>query len=236
MRRVLAALVFLISIALGGIITLLVIPFSRKRLPSLVLLTWGKVVLWAAGIRLDIRGKEHIPPKGPTVYMANHASILDIPILAAALPVDLRFLYKRSLSFIPLVGWAMYLMGMVPIDRYRHNKAIRGLKLAARRLNQGYRLLIFPEGTRTRNGELGRFKRGGFRLAASVAADIIAVSLENTQKVCGRNSILAGSGSLRITVHPAVSTADLTEDQVLELPDKFRTLIISELPTKAPSA
>lgn len=207
-----------------SLVTLLVLPFSRRTGPSAVMRAWARVVLWMAGIKLNVHGLELLGDKRPAILMSNHASMIDIPILAVALPLHLRFMFKRSLSFVPVLGQVMLLMEMIPVDR-GNRKSIRSLKVAGAKVRKGVHLLIFPEGTRTRSGALSPFKKGGFLLALQEKLDIIPVTIGNSQKVCGRSSVLTKPGTVDIFIHPRVETGTFSVAQRAELMEKVRVHI-----------
>ena len=205
------------------------ITFTR-RVPTLMMRTWGKFLLWVGGVKLHIEGLENADPHRPAIYMVNHTSAIDIPILVAALPVHLRFLFKNSLMWVPILGWSIYAMGMIPVDRSNKLKAAVSLRKAADRIRSGFHVLIFPEGTRSRDGRLLPFKKGGFRLALTENVDIIPVTLRNSTEICGRNSMVAKPGVVEMVIHPRYSTANCTMADRERVVREIRNIIESELP------
>jgi len=202
---------------------------------------WAKSLLWIAGVKIDISGLENVDPKRPCIYMPNHASMIDIPILVAMLPVNLRFLFKKELLYIPLFGLAIYLMGMVPIDRGRRTKAKKSLKKAGDRVKEGSHLLIFPEGTRSPDGRLMQFKKGGFYLALEENIDIIPISINGSRKLGGRSSVWFQSGQIRMVVHSRISMGSYNLETRKEAIGRVREIIASgleadHLPAKRKSA
>lgn len=191
--------------------------------------SWGKTLLWLNGMSLEIKGIEHIDANRPAIYMANHASMLDIPVLIAALPVHLRFIFKKSILLIPFLGQAIYAMGMIPIDRGNRHKASRSLQKAGARIRGGFHVLIFPEGTRTSSGKLLPFKKGGFRLALEEGIDIVPITLCNTRALCGRNSVIGKPGTIRMIIHERVETATYSLDKRQLLIDAVQGTIDSSL-------
>lgn len=169
---------------------------------------WAKIILWLYGVRLVVETEVPLMPDRPAIYMSNHASMIDIPVLVAALPMHFRFIYKKSLSYIPFVGQAMLLMAMVPIDRGNRDRAVRSLRKAGVLIKKGIDLMIFPEGTRTRSGELLPFKKGGFLLAIQEKIDIVPISLSHSQKLAGRSSILASPGTIEVKVHERIDVSN----------------------------
>lgn len=215
-------------------LTMVTCLFSRKHLPTWVMHSWGKILLAMAGIRLHIEGMEHIQPDKPSIYMPNHASIMDIPVLAAALPVHLRFIFKQSILFIPLVGQVIWLMGMIPINRTSRAKAIASINKAGERVRKGYDILIFPEGTRTRHGEILPFKKGGFVLATSNQIDIVPISLSHTRQLCGVSSIFPKQGTVEIVIHPRITAEAYSNLSRDELMTSVRHQIVSGLRHEQP--
>ncbi len=201
----------------------------NKSWPTWFMHSWGKTILWLNGMALEITGIEHVEPERPAIYMANHASMLDIPVLIAALPVHLRFIFKKSILLIPFLGQAIYAMGMIPIDRGNRHKASRSLRMAGDRIRGGFHVLIFPEGTRTSSGQLLPFKKGGFRLALEEGIDIVPITLCNTRALCGRNSIVGKSGTIRLIVHDRIEVPAHSLDQRQNLIETVRGKIASAL-------
>lgn len=229
MRKYFAAplvLLFTLVLAFTCILTAI---FSRRAGATFIMRLWGKMVLWLYGVKLNISGEEHLRPDEPAIYMSNHASMIDIPVLIAALPLHLRFIYKKTLSYIPIVGQAMLLMAMIPIDRGNREKAIKSLRKAGVLIKKGIDLLIFPEGTRTRTGELLPFKKGGFLLAIQEKIDIVPISLSHSQALAGRNSVLAQSGTIEVVVHERIDVSDYKRAERSILVDRVRQKIASEI-------
>jgi 1-acyl-sn-glycerol-3-phosphate acyltransferase len=170
---------------------------------------WARVCLYLAGVRLTVEGHEHLPP-GAAVYMPNHQSNFDILALYAGLPVQFRWLAKEELFRIPLFGFAMRRTGYIPVDRSDHKKAIRSMAEAARRIKEGTSVIVFPEGTRSPDGALLPFKKGGFVLAIDAAAPIVPVAICGSYDVMPKYTRWIRGGHIRVTLFPAVPTAGTT--------------------------
>lgn len=203
-RSIASTIFFFIAIVVFAILTGGFGLLPGPKAATWAVRTFGRLVLKFAGIKLEVEGLEHLNPDKPAIYMANHTTILDIAILPAAIPVDLRFIYKKSLSYIPVVGWGMRLGGMIPIQRGSMGPAMKSLKSAARRIRKGTHVGIFPEGTRSFDGSLGPLKKGGFLLANLSRADIVPVRVSDTRKVCHRNIPYTKPGTLKITIFPPI--------------------------------
>lgn len=176
---------------------------------------WGRrIIRWGlrlAGIRVDVTFRAD-PPDPPVLFVANHQSLLDPPILLAYLPHDVRVFPKVQLFRVPIMGTLMRIAGFVPVDRERPEVARRELWKALDRLRQQVSFLIFPEGTRSPTGRLQAFRRGGFVLAIEAGVPIVPISLWGTYDALPKGAWRIRPGPVRVVVHPAVSTQGLTLD------------------------
>lgn len=155
---------------------------------------WSRFILWLFRIKVVSKGADVIDPAHHYVYISNHASAFDIPAVVVGIPDDIRFVLKKELTRIPIWGWALKYGHYISIDRSRARDAIKSLDEAARRMRNGASVILFAEGTRTRDGKLQPFKRGAFTLAAKAGIPIIPVTINRTFGILPK-------GSLR--VHPA---------------------------------
>jgi 1-acyl-sn-glycerol-3-phosphate acyltransferase len=167
---------------------------------------WSRVLLRLFRVGVRVSGLEHAAG-GPAVYAANHASALDVLVVLGHLPVDFRIVYKKSLSLVPLLGWAIWLGGHVPIDRSNPFRARRSLDDAARRIRGGTSVVVFPEGTRSPDGSVRRFKRGSFGLAIDAGAPVVPVSLIGVKAVVPSGLTSVRPGTVGVALHPPVPTA-----------------------------
>jgi 1-acyl-sn-glycerol-3-phosphate acyltransferase len=140
-----------------------------------------------------------LDPRQACVYACNHQSQFDIPALVVTMPADFRMVAKRSLLYIPVFGWALWLAGFVFIDRSNREQAIRSLKRASDRLRRGTSIVVFAEGTRSRTGELLPFKRGGFVMAIEAGVPVVPVTVRGGRDILPKGSLRVRPG--RIEVH-----------------------------------
>jgi 1-acyl-sn-glycerol-3-phosphate acyltransferase len=185
---------------------------------------WSRRLLRLLGVEVRVSGLEHVPP-GPAVYAANHASTLDIFVVFGHLPVDFRIIYKKSLSLIPLVGWAIRLGGHIPIDRSNPVRARRSIDAAARRIRGGTSVVVFPEGTRSPDGTVRRFKRGSFGLAIDTGVPVVPVSLIGVKAVVPRGLTSLRPGTVRVELHPPVPVATRSPDEAAALAEEVRQIV-----------
>ena len=185
---------------------------------------WGRLLLITWGVRVVVAGHENVPA-GPAVYAANHGSALDIPILFGHLPVDFRIIHKRSLYYIPVVGAYLFLGGHIGIDRGSAFGARRSLARAAERIRRGTSVAVFPEGTRSRDASVRTFKRGSFVLALSAGVPVVPVSLAGVKRLAPRGLMTLKPGTVRLTIHPAVSTAGRDARDAAALADQVHRVV-----------
>ena len=142
---------------------------------------WGKFILFFTGVRFSVRGLDNLDPKGPYIFACNHASGYDVPLAFAGLPYWLISIAKIELKSVFILGWVMETAGHIFVDRKRSENAIASLEKAKESLiNNPRSILLFPEGTRTMDGELGFFKRGGLMLSLDTGIPIVPVGLVGT--------------------------------------------------------
>lgn len=187
-----------------------------------------RMVLWLAGVRLEIRGLEKIPKGQPVVFMPNHQSNSDPPAVFAVIPPVL-IMAKKEFFRIPVLGRAMILRGFIPVDRKNHDRAVEAVEEAAKSLIAGHSFLLFPEGTRSKDGRLQPFKKGGFVMAIKAGAPIIPISISGSSRVMRKGEFAIRPGVVRVTIHDAVPTEGLTIENRDRLLETVRQAILSGL-------
>jgi 1-acyl-sn-glycerol-3-phosphate acyltransferase len=178
-----------------SIIALLSAPIDRTgKTFHAMARSWSTMILWMFGIKVRTKGEDLLDPSKHYIYVSNHASAFDIPAVVVGIPDDIRFVLKKELTRVPIWGWALKYGHYITIDRGNARNAIKSLDEAAKRMRNGASVILFGEGTRTRDGKLQSMKRGAFSLAVKAGIPIVPVTINNTFKILPR-------GSLR--VHPA---------------------------------
>jgi len=167
---------------------------------------WARLSLALAGTRVRIRGTEHIPD-GPVIFMSNHQSNFDILSLLANLPRQINWIAKKELFEIPVFGPSMRRGGYIPLDRSDGRKALKSMDNAARIIREGKSVVMFPEGTRSRDTLLLPFKRGGFLLALKAGVPVVPITINGSGRInpAGRTRIYRGT--ITITLHPPLKPA-----------------------------
>ncbi len=171
---------------------------------------WGVGMLRGTGITVRVEGREHLDPGTPCVYMVNHASFIDIWAILAEIPGTIRFVYKKGMDWIPLMGIALRAARHMPIDRHNRSRAFSMYDRAAGMIRRGFSAVVFPEGTRSRDGRLKPFKKGSFVLAISAGAPVIPVFCENTHELMPRGSWSPRRGTVTLRIGAPIPTAGLT--------------------------
>jgi 1-acyl-sn-glycerol-3-phosphate acyltransferase len=197
--------------AVGIPIALAVALVARRPAPALWIArrVWAPGLVWGAGARLRVSGAERLDLSRPALFVANHQSWIDIPALFMALPVPLRFLAKRELAGVPLLGAYIRAMGMVFIDRDNARRARASIDHAVGVLARGGHLVSFPEGTRSRDGRPGPFRSGGFGAALESGADVVPVALVGPAAVLPRDGFRVRPGRIEVRFGTPIATADL---------------------------
>jgi len=185
---------------------------------------WSRIVLWVSGVSWTVSGLEHIDPSRSYVVVSNHISNLDPPLHIAVLPISVRFLAKKELFRIPVFGPAMRAIGIVETDRAAHASAHRAINTQVdRNVARGLSLMIYPEGTRSRDGVLKPFKKGAFRIAADNGLPIVPVAIDGTDDAMRPGSKLLRGGRAVMAIGEPIPTADVRPDQLDALRDRVRT-------------
>ena len=230
LRAFLSSIVFVLLTLLGS---LLALPAGLiDRTGDLVLWLarwWSRGVLASAGVRVRVRSQTTFDPKRSYVVMPNHLSTVDIWAIFVAVPVPLRFIAKKQLGRIPLFGWAMRAGRFIFIDRQNATSARRTIEHAVERIRQGCSVVIFPEGTRSRDGQLGPFKKGGFHLAINSGAEVVPVAIRGTREVMPRGAALIRRGVVDIEIGEPISTAGLGPNDRQALLEQVRARLAEML-------
>ena len=195
--------------------------FSKTgNVPHLVARFWANTILFVSGIKVRIEGLEHLLLDRPVIYMVNHQSNFDIPVLLGRLPVQFRWLAKAELFRIPILGRGMSGSGYISIDRSNRKSAMQSLTRAAETIRNGTSVLIFPEGTRSVDGNLLPFKKGGFVLTVDAGVTVIPMIICGTWPIMPKNRLRIRPRPVTLTILPAVDTSAFnrkTKDDLMNL-------------------
>jgi 1-acyl-sn-glycerol-3-phosphate acyltransferase len=188
---------------------------------------WGVGMLRGTGVTVRVVGREHLAPGTPCVYMSNHASVIDIWAILAEIPGTIRFVYKKGMDWIPLMGLALRAAKHLPIDRNSRSRAFSMYDRAAGMIRRGFSAVVFPEGTRSRDGRLKPFKKGSFVLAISAGAPVVPIFCENTYELMPRGSWSPRQGTVTLRIGAPIPTAGLGYDDRDRVADATRKALIA---------
>ncbi len=200
----------LLSTALMGTISALVSFFdSTGRTQHRVARAWAHMLVWFSGARVRVEGLDHLVPGSSYVIVANHLSFMDIPVILAYLPVEIRFLAKRSLFKAPFIGYHLRRAGHLPVEREDVRASLKTMADAAEMIRtRGISVLIFPEGGRSPQ-EMREFREGAAYIAIKAGAPVVPVGLDGTRQLLPMGSIHVKPSEVVLRIGPPVPTGAL---------------------------
>jgi 1-acyl-sn-glycerol-3-phosphate acyltransferase len=225
MSTVMGVLRFLagVVVCLGfAVLAILSIPFDRGtgRLFHRVSRAWAIVVLFVTGVQVRVTGLDRLRHDQAYIYVSNHASLFDIPIVFAGIPDDIRVIYKKELEKIPVFGWGLKMGAYISVERGHGPRAARSLEEAIRKMRQGASLLLYAEGTRTMDGRLQPFKRGAFHLAHRSGVPVVPLTINGTYSILRKHSVMIRPGTAHLTlgdpIEPSGSTGREAEVALMD--------------------
>ena len=215
-----------LSTLILGILAIIISFFSRTgNIVHLIARIWGRGILLISRIKVSVQGLSNIDPLGSYIYMSNHQSNFDIPVLLAHLPVQFRWLAKAELFKIPIFSRAMRGAGYIRIDRFNRESAIASLKEAAVKMQNGVSVMMFPEGTRSRDGNIRPFKKGGFVMAVDTGFPIVPVIVKGTWPIMDKSSWRINTGEVSLHIEKPIDTTGYTRETKDELIETVRSVI-----------
>ncbi len=212
------------TLAVLGVISLRWLVGS-KAAGRIVAARWARILAWLLPLRVSVRGRQNVDPSQAYVVVANHLSMLDILAVFGWSGLDLRWVLKRELRQLPLIGWGCQILGYVFVDRSNRDLAVEAINKAAGRLEPGEGMMFFPEGTRSKKGELLAFKMGAFKTAITQQMPVLPVSIVGTYRLMPSGSMFPKPGRAEIWIHPAIETTGLRRLDAQEIARQARDSI-----------
>jgi 1-acyl-sn-glycerol-3-phosphate acyltransferase len=212
---------------LYGTTVLCVAPFSN-RLARRIAHLWCLHLLFLCGVRVATEGAEKLRGIDRCVFIANHQSYFDIPVLYAGLPFSLSFIAKKELFFIPFFGWGIAAIGHIWIDRDNARAARKSITRAIDKLKrQDISLVLFPEGTRSMSGEVGEFKRGSFTLAFEAGVPVVPVSIRGTREILPKHQGMFMPGAATVVIGDPMRPEELSGIDKTRLSEIMKDRIVN---------
>jgi len=226
MRKAFAAVWLVTSTITMSLFALFIALFgARQETIHRLARLWARMYLAVAGIKVRVEGLDGIMSP-PYVFMCNHQSALDIYALLAQLPVSFKWIAKRQLFAIPVIGWTMRKAGYISIDRENAREALKAIEEASRRIREGTNIIIFPEGTRSADGKLLPFKKGGFTLALRATVPIVPIGIHGSSALQPKgSSIPRKKGVIYIEIGDFMVLEGLDRSQKARVMDDVRASI-----------
>lgn len=225
---------YLILLILNTILVCLTIimisPFDKKgNIVHYIGKIWSLLNVFLSGTRLTITGKENIDTKSTYIVMSNHQSLFDVWALIGKIPLQIRWIVKAEIRKIPIFGYTLERMGHVYVDRKNRTTAYTSLETASGKIKTGTSVIIFPEGTRSKNGHLLKFRMGGIIMALKSGVPILPVTVNGSRFVLPKNTLALMPGKIEVVVGDVIDTSIYDENHKYELMENIRSAINENL-------
>jgi len=221
-RIVLVALITVVMACLGTVF--IAIAFNRATALKWAGRMFAHGVLGVSGVKLVIEDRENIPDQ-PCIFVCNHESLFDIPAMFLAIDRGLFYIAKKELARVPFMGWYMWVIGMIFIDRSNKEKAQKSLSKAALMIRNGKNVILYPEGTRTKTGAVGIFKRGPFNLSLESGVPIIPCGISGAREVLPSGAWLIRPGVIKVRIGAPIKPNDF-EGKPEEFANHTRSVVL----------
>ncbi|MDY6935262.1 MAG: lysophospholipid acyltransferase family protein [Spirochaetota bacterium] len=220
---------FTILTIIGGIISLLSLIFNPGGDISFYTMKgWAKIILWFCRIKVTVWGLENINKEITQIFASNHLSHLDILLLSSIIPVKFGWIAKKELFKLPIIGWHMKANNYIAVDRENTKKALQSFYKSAEKIKNGSRVAIFPEGTRSREGELQPFKKGVFHLCARTGVPIVPIYIDGTYEALLPDTFRVHPSKVYVNIGKEIKTTGNTKgSEIKTLMNDLRESIIN---------
>ena len=236
----LRTILFYPAIVLSLVVSLLALPKmwylkTKGRLEERTLFIhkitykWAKFVMKMSGAKVTVKGLENVPLDKTVLFMSNHQSYFDIPLLMSAVDMPKGFIAKKELGTWPGISTWMRYIQCIFMDRENIRKSAEAIVQGINILKSGYSMVIFPEGTRSKGGQTHEFKAGSFKLATKSKVPIVPVTINGSYKLLEMNNYKIKSGEVEVIFHPPVEVTNLSKEELNDLPQKLENIVFSEL-------
>ncbi|MGD0296208.1 MAG: lysophospholipid acyltransferase family protein [Bryobacteraceae bacterium] len=223
-------LIVLATIVYGTASLLVSFIDPTRRRQNAVERAWARALLAVSGVKVKIEGLEKITNDGSYVFVSNHLSYMDTPVALASIPVRFRFLAKRGLFQIPFLGWHLGRAGHIRVPREDARAAVKTMTLAAQVVrDEGISLLIFPEGGRSRTGEMRDFKEGAAYIAIKAGVPLVPIALKGTREVLPFGSGVVKTGTVTMRIGHPIATSEASAHDRMQLTEELRHRIVALL-------
>lgn len=221
--------ILIVVTALTAIFTILFSPFPNTKVAYFPARAWSRIICLLTFVRVEVSGLENIDRKQSYIFVCNHQSIFDVFVVYGWLPVFFKWVMKAELRKIPLVGKACEQIGHIFMNRKNPKAMQRSLQLAEKQLKNGVSVVVFPEGTRTYDGSVGRFKRGAFLLSTDLKLPVIPITLIGAFERLPRNTCNVHPGKIKAIIHAPIDVNPYLPDKQTDLADACRQIVVDTM-------
>ena len=212
-----------------GVFAILAYPFDPKgRLGHHCAKMWGKLCVFANGVRVKMEGLDNLRKGSPCIFMSNHQGSYDIFSLLGYIPFQFKWLAKKELFSIPVLGWGMSAVGYISLDRAGTRETVEAMNRAAQKIQQGMSVVIFPEGSRSPDGCIQPFKKGGFTLAIKSKVPIVPIAIAGSRQIIPKGKMTVNPGNIRIRIGQPIETERCSMKDRNSLMERVREAISSQ--------
>jgi len=222
-------LIYLYTLVMGTLSLLLSVGDREGLRQHRCAVVWSRMIARTVGARVAVSGAEHLRAGESYVFLSTHQSYMDIPVMLGYLPAQLRIAAKREVFLIPFLGWHMRRGGHISINRGSTAEAVESLRRAADEVRPGVSVFLYPEGTRSRDGSLQPFKKGGFKFALQTGLPVVPVTIVGTRALLPRDSILFRPGPVSLHIDAPVPTAGLSDADLPALMQRVHDAMAAHL-------
>ncbi len=209
-------LISFLSIILGILAIIARIFDKSGNISHTISRLWCRLLCKLNGVKVEISGQENILTDRPQIFVSNHQGYFDIFALSGYLPVQIRWVAKSSLFKIPLMGWAMSASGYISVDRGDRKKSYEAFNKTLEKIKEGCSIIIFPEGTRSEDGEIGPFKKGSNLIASRSKSPMVPITIIGSGNIITKNSASITPGPIRVVIsHPVKPGTDKKENETV---------------------
>lgn len=221
--------ILLVSTTVIGTAVMALIPLVGPRTAGYLAVVWARVNSYATPMLLRVTGREHIDPQQSYVVIANHQSHFDIFAIYGWLGIDIKWVMKMELRKVPVIGIACERLGHIYIDRSNTEAAIRTIRDAREKVTGGTSVIFFPEGTRSRTGELLRFKKGAFKMAMDLGVPVLPVTISGTRNILPPHTVNLMPGRAAMHIHPPIDVSQYPPGDLASLMADTRRRLAGDL-------
>ncbi len=190
---------------------------------------WARLNAWMAPVFVKVSGRENIDMKQSYVVIANHQSAFDIFLLYGFLDIDFKWVMKHELRKVPGIGIGCEKVGHIFIDRTDHDSAVKSLNAAKKKMINGTSIIFFPEGTRSTDGKIKKFKKGAFKMALNLGLPILPVTIMGTKEILPNKTLDLFPGKAFMKIHEPISIKDYSDDNINDLIKKARDIMVKDI-------